>query len=812
MQLEQYEKEHIEIMRRLAPECMVLLKSNGDFPLAAPEKVALYGSGARRTIKGGNGSGNVYSRFYTTIEEGLETAGFSITTKTWMEEYENVYSQARKEFVQDVKRKAKEQHKQALLVAMGAVMPEPEYHLPLNGEGDTAIYVLSRLSGEGSDRKPVKGDLHLSDTEIKDILACRAKYKRFLLVLNIGGIVDLSPVMEVENILLLSQLGAVTGDAFADVVLGKSYPSGKLTATWSRAEDYQKIGDFGNPDDTRYKEGIYVGYRYFNSIGEKPLFPFGYGMGYTSFAVENIAVETAGNEVTVSAAVINTGRRTGKEVLQLYVSAPQGELDKEYQVLAGYGKTKELSGGQQENIQIRFPMGQIASYDTKKAAYVLEQGEYILRLGTDSEHTIVCGVIELEETVTIRQLTNIGGQTDYADWKPETCKRTERIENVPHFVMKKENFEALRFPTAEQIDTQVKDFVKGLSDLELSHICVGSYKGDGSDATVIGSASQKVVGAAGETYSGLKGVPGIVMADGPAGIRILTRYTVDAKGRHALMDELPEGMGDFLPKPLQWVLAFMSRKKPKGQVYYQYCTAIPVGTAIAQSWNLALAEECGDVVGKEMERFGIHLWLAPAFNIQRNPLCGRNFEYYSEDPQLSGQMGAAITKGVQKHKNCGVTVKHYCCNNQETNRPQSNSMVNERALREIYLKPFEICIQEAAPLSLMTSNNLLNGIHTSERSDILKTVLRKEWGYTGLVMTDWMIASTEDKSCRYRYARADMAIKAGNDVYMPGCKTDVQNILTALQGTNPDTRISREEAEFCAYHVVYNAWKLLGKR
>ena len=523
-------------------------------------------------------------------------------------------------------------------------------------------------------------------------------------------------------------------------------------------------------------------------------------------------VSAESTRISMRADVVNTGKCPGKEVLQLYVSAPEGELDREYQVLAGYAKTKALLPGQKETVSISFSMEEIAAYDESKAAYVLERGDYLLRVGTQSRETKICGVIRLEESIITRQLRNVGGKTDFDDWRPARRDREETVKNVPVFIIDKEQFSQLQYPAPEKMDEKVLSFVRGLTNDQLSHICVGRFKEKGGEATVIGSASQQIPGAAGETYGGLPQVPGIVMADGPAGLRLLTEYTMDEKGKHGVMGELPGGMGDFLPKPAQWLLSFLSKTQRKGQVYYQYCTALPVGTAIAQSWNLSLAERCGDVVGEEMKRFGVHLWLAPAFNIQRNPLCGRNFEYYSEDPLISGQMGAAITRGVQKHTGYGVTVKHYCCNNQETNRSQSNSMVNERALREIYLKPFEICIREADPFSLMTSNNLLNGVHTSERADILKTVLREEWGYRGLVMTDWMIASTEDKSCRHRYARAAMAIKAGNDLYMPGSKEDVEDILTALQGTNPDIGIDRNEAEFCGYHVVYNAWRLLGKR
>ena len=280
-----YEKKHNEILRSLGNECAVLLKSDGSFPLNAAGELALYGSGARRTIKGGTGSGEVNSRFYVTVEKGLENAGFSITTGCWMDAYNTVYANAKKDFIKSLKQQAKEHQTLAVIESMGAVMPEPEYDLPLTGTGETAVYVLSRISGEGSDRRAVAGDILLTETEKRDILSLNKTYKRFLLVLNVGGVVDLSPVTEVGNILLLSQLGVETGNILADLILGKAAPSGKLTTTWSAWEDYPHIGEFGEKDDTRYREGIYVGYRYFDSVGKKPLFPFGFGESYTDFAV-----------------------------------------------------------------------------------------------------------------------------------------------------------------------------------------------------------------------------------------------------------------------------------------------------------------------------------------------------------------------------------------------------------------------------------------------------------------------------------------------------------------------------------------------
>ncbi len=840
MAVNTYEKEHFAKLRKLAPECTVLLKKNGAFPLPAAGPVALYGSGARRTVKGGTGSGDVNSRFFATAEWGLEKAGFTITSKNWLDGYDAVREEAHKQFIADIKRKAKESHQMAILVGMGAVMPEPAYELPIDAAGDTAVYVLARNSGEGNDRRPEAGDIRLTETEIRDILTCSREYERFMLVLNVGGVVDLSPVAEVENILILSQLGAVTGRVLADILLGKSVPSGKLAATWSAWEDYAAVGEFGDPDDTRYREGIYVGYRYFDSVGKKPMFPFGYGVTYTDFELGDAYVSIEGTEVTVSVPVKNAGGYQGKEVVQVYVSVPWGKLDQPYQALAGFAKTGLLEPGECETVNVRFAMESLAGYDTETARYILEAGDYVVRVGTSSRDTVACAVVGLDETVTVRQLSNVGGKPDFEDWKPErpvgepacvvvsettepNMPVTEEIDGsavggdsgseyggmsgLPVLCLDAAAFSSLTWPKPYEASEEARRKAASLTDEQLISLCMGSF-GEGLQgiAGVIGSASASVAGAAGETTDKVDGVPNLIMADGPAGLRLAKHYVRDKKGAHAIGNAMPAGMEEFMGSALKAVMKLMSRP-PRGEVQDQYCTAIPIGTALAQSWNLELCEACGDLVGEEMERFGIDLWLAPAFNIQRSPLCGRNFEYCSEDPLISGLVGAAVTKGVQKHPGKGTTVKHFCCNNQETNRYVSNSQVSERALREIYLRGFEICISESSPAALMTSYNLLNGTHTSERGDLMKTVLRGEWGYGGLIMTDWVVSLMGAKG-RYRMAKPAPTLTAGNDLFMPGSGGDYRQALAALKGKDKEFRLTREEAEYCAAHVIDAAWRM----
>lgn len=792
MKMNEYEILHAQTVRRLAPECAVLLKRDGAFPLEVPGKLALYGSGARRTVKGGTGSGEVNSRYSVTVEEGLEKAGFEITTKPWLDAWDETVKTARKAFAAEIRARAKKKHIPAPLEGMGAVMPEPECEFSFPGEGDTAVYVLSRISGEGSDRNPIKGDILLSDSEKRDILKMNESYPRFLLVLNVGGPVDLSPVKDVKNILLLSQLGAETGNVLADLLLGKSYPSGKLAATWAAWEDYPTIGDFGDADETRYREGVYVGYRYFDSVGKKPLFPFGFGLGYTDFETEI----TGADEGSVSVTVKNTGRFSGKETVQLFVAAPSGSLDQPPRKLLAFAKTGELRPGEEEKLTVPFDLRDAASYDEKTSRYLLEKGDYTILAGDTPAVTL-----RLDETAVLRQVRSALGKPDFTDWKPEQPATIPAAEKVIGISAADFAAETVQYGAEAQVDPIMDD----LTNEELAYLNTGRFDPKGGMASMIGNAASTVAGAAGETAR-VHGFPALVMADGPAGVRISREYYEDEKGVHPLGDTMPESIMELLSPMQRKVMALISRpKKHPGEVKEQYCTAIPIGTAIAQSWNTALAEELGNIVGAEMERFGIHLWLAPALNIHRDIRCGRNFEYYSEDPLISGKMAVAITRGVQKHPGRGTTIKHFAANNQEYNRIGSNSQVSERAMREIYLRGFEICVKESQPHALMTSYNLLNGVHTSERRDLITDILRAEWGYEGIVMTDWVIGSIKQvRNPRHRNALSDLVAAAGGDLFMPGGKGDWKNLMDALKkGT-----LSRRQLEENATRVYHMAKKL----
>ncbi len=794
MELFDYEKEHIGLLRDSLAECTLFLRQNGAFPLETPGRIAAYGNGVRHTVKGGTGSGEVNSRYSVNVEQGLKGAGFTITTGRWLDAFDQVEQDAQKAFVKEIKERAKKKHTMAILEGMGAVMPQPEYDLPLDGEGDTAIYVLSRISGEGNDREPIPGDIRLTDSEAKTILALDAKYEKFMLVLNVGGVVDLTPVKEVSNILVLSQLGVETGSVLADILLGRANPSGKLTTTWASWEDYCREGEFGDINDTRYKEGIYVGYRYFDTVGKKPLFPFGYGLSYTSFDIAVTGAAAEGDTIRIKAAVSNTGARAGREVVQVYVSAPAGRLDKPYQDLAAFSKTDLLEPGASQELTISFSLRDCASYDAQKESYVLEAGSYVVRVGDSSDHTQPAALVDLDGEAVVTKAGNCLGETDFEDWKPSGSETAaaEELSDITRISVAAADIETVTvsYDQEREIDPRVKD----LTVEELAYLNVGAFNPKAGALSVIGNAATNVAGAAGETTGILKekGFPVLVMSDGPAGLRLAKEFYRDEKGAHGIGSSMvPESFLPFLPAPARFIMNLIggSGKPKKGQkVEYQYATAIPIGTAIAQSFNLPLAESYGSIVGDEMERFGVHLWLAPALNIHRDIRCGRNFEYYSEDPLISGKTAAAITRGVQRHPGCGTTIKHYAANNQEKNRYCNNSIVSERAMREIYLKGFGICVRESQPHALMTSYNLLNGVHTSEHRGLIEDILRCEYGFKGIVMTDWIVDMAQDKQSLHRMPIAAEIAKAGGDLVMPGSKGDFDSIVKAAKSGELELR------------------------
>ncbi len=830
------EQQHMELSRKLAGECVVLMENDGTLPLA-PGKLALYGSGARRTVKGGTGSGDVNSRFVVTAEEGLEKAGFSILTKTWLDKQDQHVQEAKEAHRQMVHQKAQETGMPEMLFELSMPFHEPapaqiaEEDLK-NGETDTAFYIISRNSGEGADRYAKEGDYQLWQEEVQQIRTLAEQYKHLVLILNIGGLVDLAPVKEIEGvnaILLMSQLGNIGGYALADVLTGAVNPSGKLTDTWAaHYEDYPSSAGFshnnGDTDDDSYTEGIYVGYRYFDQTDKEVLYPFGYGLSYTTFSMEAGQVSVEEEKLKVTVKVTNTGKVAGKEVVQVYVSAPEGALDKPYQELKGYAKTPLLQAGESGETLVEIPLRRLASYSEEKAAWILEKGDYVLRAGASSRDTAPVAVLQVQEEILSLQCTNICPMDISFEEKKNSEKKADlsQVQGLPVVTLGRKDLATvttsyqgerreMTTAIAEKLTLEdvltgkatLEDLVAQLSVRELASYAVGRHVEAGEDS-VIGNASLSVPGAAGDTSAicaESRNIPSVSMADGPAGLRLQPHF----KARHD-GTVLPGGskLGDV-------VEPFPEYDDPEDVVdHYQYTTAIPIGWALAQSWNQELVEQAADMVGAEMEKFGVDIWLTPAMNIHRNPLCGRNFEYYSEDPVVTGLTAAAITRGVQGHAGKGVSVKHFACNNQEDNRYQTNVHISERALREIYLRGFEICIRESQPETIMTSYNLVNGIHTANSHDLLQKVVRDEWGYKGLIMTDWYSTEgldglSQSATGKYPWGSQAGAVYAGNDIQMPGSAAMEDAIVKAVESGEKDAQgfsCTKADLQFCAANVL----------
>lgn len=804
------EQVHMALSRALAGECVVLLENDGVLPLHLPQNLALYGSCVRRTIKGGTGSGDVNTRDQVSVEQGLEHAGFTITTKAWLDRQDLHYEEQRKNYFSWVDQYARENgymREAVLFLHPFPVLPPVEITAEdlENSHTDTAVYLISRTSGEGSDRRNARGDYLLFPEEQAQLRQLSKAYDKLIVVLNVGSVMDLKEIKEIPGmnaLLLMSQLGNVGGDVLGDVLTGAVNPSGKLTDTWARNyEDYPSSAAFshndGNVDDEYYTEGIYVGYRYFDSFHVEPIYPFGYGKSYTTFSIHPAGVTVEGEMICVCALVQNTGSCCGKEVVQLYVSSPSVQLPKPYQELLCFEKTKMLAPGEQVLVGLSFPAGQMASYSPADGAWILEPGEYCLRLGNSSRNTQPAGILVLNRLVKTQILKNLFADPDpvqeidapSAVMNPpdpaiprialsaEAITTHTAVYQTERPVYQTDRTERLTLRDIRQGRCTVSELVAQLTVSEMAELCVGTLRM--GEKSVVGNASRLVPGAAGDTSPVVwetRGLRSLILADGPAGLRLQPVFKMDRQG-----NLLPGGgaMGDAI-QPFD-----AKYTEDNSDTYYQYCTAIPIGWALAQSWNLSLLEEIGSMVGTEMELFGVDLWLAPALNIHRNPLCGRNFEYYSEDPVVSGRAAAAITRGVQRHTGKGTTIKHFAGNSQEENRYFTNSHIGERALREIYLKGFEIAVRESQPLSIMTSYNLINGIHAANSHDLLQAVARDEWGFQGVVMTDWFTSQEQpfverDHHPIYPISASTGCIFAGNDIQMPGCQQNVDDIVHAV--------------------------------
>ena len=819
MSLEITEREikSCAVARRAAAEGMVLLKNDGVLPLAEGAAVTLYGGGASYTVKGGTGSGMVNNRTNVSITQGLRDAGLQLLNEDWLTAYEKEYEDARAAWMQSIYDIAGEPGNFGALYAAHAsnpmVMPKGD---PIEKKDtEIAIFVISRISGEGADRNPVPGDYYLSEDEKASLAEITALYPKTIVILNVGGILDLSFLDEypISALVLMSQAGMEGGHALADVLTGAVDPSGKLTDTWAyNYSDYPSSENFshnnGNVVEEKYTDGIYVGYRYFDSFGVVPRFPFGYGLSYTTFMLTRSETRVEADRVYVTAGVRNTGELAGKQVLMLFADLPQGNRPKERRRLCTFAKTGLLEPGEEETLELSFPLYALASYHTATSTYYMERGWYILTLDScDAEGTMTrqtVGTLALTEDRILDTLTPICPLLDaLKEIKPESLPERPAISELinidsaitmaaANITLQHIKDDIRKLPYAFEVD-QILDQMSREQKARL--VCGQPSVMSGE---IIGAAAMTIPGAAGETTNCLEsfGLKPLILADGPAGIRLQKHYQVDPEtGEIYKMNRYETLENRIFGKEFLYEGA---------EDHYQFCSAIPVGTLLAQSFDVKLMEEVGDLIGTAMEEMGVQIWLAPGMNIHRNPLCGRNFEYYSEDPMVSGLMAAAITRGVEAHPTCGVTIKHFACNNQEENRRGVSSIVSERALREIYLKGFEIAIKEAHPKAIMTSYNKVNSVHTANSYDLCTTAARKEWGFDGIIMTDWLTTNADGGSA------ATKCVAAGNDLIMPGNRSDIQEILDALDAKY-DLTLSKADLDACCRRMLSMIFRLTKK-
>jgi len=705
-------RKHIDLSREAACEGIVLLKNEGGIlPLKKGAKIALFGKGQIDYVKGGGGSGDVYCEYIRNIYEGLKLKnGVEIFDKLSL-------------YYEDVCLKA---YKEGKAVGLFDEVEIPENLLEeAKAFTDTAIITINRYSQENSDRKNDGEDTYfvLSDNEKKMVSSVCEGFENVIVLLNTGAMIDTSWFADNSKIgaaLMTGQGGMEGGSAVADILVGDVTPSGKLVDTCAASfDDYPSSEGFHESEDyVKYTEDIFVGYRYFETIPgkkERVVYPFGYGLSYTSFEISNLSAALLNGKIMVSADVKNTGNYSGKEVLQVYYGAPCGKITKPARELCAFKKTKLLLPGESETVTMSFDINSMASYDdmgaVQKSAYVLEKGDYRIYVGNN-----VRDAKELEykyslgEDVITEQLTgyctprNLGKRLTATGEYIEIPDCNEPLTDFPcDYVCERnipENKEDIKtlYDVAEG-KVSLDDFISQLTDEEMKELLIGKVSTGVSNTDGVGGLPKY-------------GIPAPMTIDGPAGVRIYPETGIRT-------------------------------------------TAFPVATMLACTWNEELVERVGVAGALEAKENNLSIWLTPALNIHRSPLCGRNFEYYSEDPFVSGKMAAAMVRGIQS-QNIAATPKHFACNNKETNRKESDSIVSERAIREIYIKGFEICVKESKPRVIMTSYNIINAVRASENAELITGILRGEWGYDGLVITDWVNHASRTKE-----------VLAGNDIHMP---------------------------------------------
>lgn len=751
---------HVNLAREIAQEGIVLAKNNGVLPLKKGQKIAVFGTAQIDYVRGGTGSGQVFTTFEKTPYEGLmeKDAEGKIELFKPLSEY----------YVEDVEAQRQKAENDNFTMRKG-ITPTGEVQVTSRdffvgrcAENvvpaallqqaadftDTALICLSRGSGEFFDRTNTKGDFQLSDDEVALIDSVKANFKNIVVILNMGGQMESAWLKDdaISAVVVPWTAGMMGGFALADVLVGDVNPSGKLTDTIAGVyEDYPSHTTFEeSPDFVRYEEDIFVGYRYFETIpgaAEKVVFPFGFGLSYTTFSRKVLSAGEANGEITVTVEVKNTGDMAGKEVVQVYHGAPQGKLGKALKTLVAFQKTKLLAPGESELVTLSFKVDDMASYDDtgiwQKSAYILEQGEYPVYVGNSIRDVEVCCTYTVaEEFRLVKQLTErcpaiavlrrLKADGTFAE-VPVGVLRSEEYVDYPAIPVNK-SLQAKSFLDVAEGKITLDEFIAQFDRNELPTLLGG----------VPNTGCAQTMGFGGNTKFG---IPAVMTSDGPAGVRVKRQSGVRT-------------------------------------------TAFPGEVLVACTWDPELSYAMGKAIALEVKENNMYAWLAPAMNIHRDPLGGRNFEYYSEDPVISGKFAAAAVRGAQEQR-ISACPKHLAANNKEWNRRDSDSRLTERALREIYLRGFEICIKESNPRTIMTSYNYINGRRASESCDLLVHILRKEWGFDGLVMTDWS-----------NHGRHAMETKAGNDLKMS--KGDCQQVTRFIA----DGTVTMGQAQECARNVL----------
>ncbi|MBR3366628.1 MAG: glycoside hydrolase family 3 C-terminal domain-containing protein [Lachnospiraceae bacterium] len=782
------------LARRAAAEGMVLLENDGILPLT-PGRIALFGAGARMTVKGGTGSGVVRERYSVTIEQGLKSAGFTITSEAWLDRFDQFYADTYEAYRAEQEERVKGM--QNFYQILGTVrpfqhptgMPVEEADIAAaseNGTVDTAICVLSRQAGEGNDREDIAGDYRLDETEIGNIRRLSAAFSRLIVVVNVGGLIDLSFMDEVRvsALVYMAQGGEEGGNALADVLTGARTFSGRLTTSWPvRFEDvpsaktYSYLG--GDPHNQEYTEGIYVGYRYYDTFSVKTRYPFGYGLSYTGFERKLAGISgsglTGGDTLQAEISVRNAGNCAGRETVLLFATVPFGETGAEYRRLVAFGKTGVLAPGEETVLTLTFPVRELSVYDEDKAAWILRGGRYVLRL----EET-AAAVLELAETVTLEKCANLCVPQYEIGEITAPARAEEDLAGLPVCTLDAQAFRTLVHVYAEPEEETIDPLAAGMTSLQLAQLLCGGGTGNKNVQVMAMGASGT---STPDLYDTL-GIPNVILSDGPAGLN-LTSHLVelpDGEIKSAKVPEVLEAYKRYFFGMSKYALMSQMADPSQGTMHYQYATAWPCSQLLAQTYDPELVEAVGNAVGQEMLAYGVTVWLAPGMNIHRNPLCGRTFEYYSEDPVVSGKIAAAIVRGVQKHPGLGMSVKHFAANNCELERNASSSNLSERALREIYLRGFEIAVKESRPMTVMAAYNLINGTYCTNNHDLLVGILRNEWGFEGLVMSDWDAMKADRQDCM-KAATGDVlkAHAAQCDLVMPGRPDQVEALTKGLE-------------------------------